>query len=144
MPKEKRELVRLREDFSRIPTILEIPDLIEIQKRSYDYFLQKELASDKRKDTGLQAAFKSVFPIYDFNETAMVDFIGFALGEPKYTIWECLQRGATFAAPLKIKTRLAFFEKDEQTGSKRVKDIKEQEVYVGDLPLMTDTGTFIV
>src|SRR5574341_369801 len=144
MPKEKRELVRLREDFSRIPTILEIPDLIEIQKRSYDYFLQKELASDKRKDTGLQAAFKSVFPIYDFNETAMVDFIGFALGEPKYTIWECLQRGATFAAPLKIKTRLVFFEKDEQTGTKRVKDIKEQEVYVGDLPLMTENGTFIV
>ncbi|HWR73922.1 MAG TPA: DNA-directed RNA polymerase subunit beta, partial [Nitrospirota bacterium] len=144
MPKEKRELVRLREDFSRIPTILEIPDLIEIQKRSYDSFLQKEFASDKRKDMGLQAAFKSVFPIYDFNETAMVDFIGYSLGDPKYTIWECLQRGATYAAPLKIKTRLVFFEKDEQSGTKRVKDIKEQEVYVGDLPLMTENGTFIV
>ena len=93
---------------------------------------------------GLQAAFKSVYPIYDFNETAMVDYLGYSLGEPKYSIWECLQRGATFAAPLKIKTRLVFFEKDEQTATKRVKDIKEQEVYVGDLPLMTETGTFIV
>src|SRR3990172_2681571 len=144
MSKEKRELVRTRKDFSKIPTILEIPDLIEIQKRSYEHFLQREAASDKRKEIGLQAAFKSVFPIHDFNETKMVDYLGYSLGEPKYTVWECLQRGATYAAPLKIKTRLAFFEKDEQTGSKRVKDIKEQEVYVGDLPLMTDTGTFIV
>src|SRR3989304_5959786 len=144
MSKEKRELVRTRKDFSKIPTILEIPDLIEIQKRSYEHFLQREAASDKRKEMGLQAAFKSVFPIHDFNETKMVDYLGYSLGEPKYTVWECLQRGATYAAPLKIKTRLAFFEKDEQTGSKRVKDIKEQEVYVGDLPLMTDTGTFIV
>jgi len=144
MSKEKREMIRLRKDFSRIPTILEIPDLIEIQKRSYDTFLQKDLASDKRKTMGLQAAFKSVYPIYDFNETAMVDFLGYSLGEPKYTLWECLQRGATFAAPLKIKIRLAFFEKDEQAGTKRVKDIKEQEVYVGDLPLMTENGTFIV
>jgi DNA-directed RNA polymerase subunit beta len=144
MSKEKREMVRTRKDFSRIPTILEIPDLIEIQKRSYDTFLQKDLASDKRKDMGLQAAFKSVYPIYDFNETAMVDYLGYSLGEPKYTLWECLQRGATFAAPLKIKIRLVFFDKDEQTGTKRVKDIKEQEVYVGDLPLMTENGTFIV
>ncbi|MDH4164219.1 MAG: DNA-directed RNA polymerase subunit beta [Nitrospirota bacterium] len=144
MSKEKRELIRVRKDFSRIPTILEIPDLIEIQKRSYDTFLQKDLASDKRKEMGLQAAFKSVFPIYDFNETAMVDYLGFSLGEPKYTLWECLQRGATFAAPLKIKIRLVFFEKDEQGATKRVKDMKEQEVYVGDLPLMTENGTFIV
>jgi DNA-directed RNA polymerase subunit beta len=144
MSKEKRELVRARKDFSKIPTILEIPDLIEIQKHSYDSFLQKETVSDKRKEKGLQAAFKSVYPIYDFNETAMVDYLGYTLGDPKYSLWECLQRGSTFAAPLKIKTRLVFFEKDEQTATKRVKDIKEQEVYVGDLPLMTDTGTFIV
>ena len=144
MSKGKREMVRTRKDFSRIPTILEIPDLIEIQKRSYDTFLQKDLASDKRKDMGLQAAFRSVYPIYDFNETAMVDYLGYSLGEPKYTLWECLQRGATYAAPLKIKIRLVFFEKDEQAGTKRVKDIKEQEVYVGDLPLMTENGTFIV
>src|SRR5574340_5348 len=144
MSREKRELVRARKDFSRIPTILEIPDLIEIQKRSYDTFLQKELASDKRKDMGLQAAFKSVYPIYDFNETAMVDYLGYSLGEPKYTLWECLQRGATFAAPLKIKIRLVFFEKDEQGANKSVKDMKEKEVYVGDLPLMTENGTFIV
>jgi DNA-directed RNA polymerase subunit beta len=144
MSKGKREMVRVRKDFSRIPTILEIPDLIEIQKRSYDTFLQKDLASDKRRDMGLQAAFRSVYPIYDFNETAMVDYLGYSLGEPKYTLWECMQRGATYAAPLKIKIRLVFFEKDEQTGTKRVKDIKEQEVYVGDLPLMTENGTFIV
>jgi DNA-directed RNA polymerase subunit beta len=144
MSKEKREMVRVRKDFSRIPTILEIPDLIEIQKKSYDQFLQKDSASDKRKEMGLQAAFKSAFPIYDFNETSMVDYLGYSLGEPKYSIWECLQRGATYAAPLKIKIRLVFFEKDEQTGTKRVRDIKEQEVYVGDLPLMTENGTFIV
>src|SRR5512146_1208325 len=144
MSKEKRELVRVRKDFYRIKTIMEIPHIIEIQKKSYDHFLQKDISSDKRKDMGLQAAFKSVYPIYDFNETAMVDYLGYSLGEPKYSIWECLQRGATFAAPLKIKTRLVFFEKDEQTATKRVKDIKEQEVYVGDLPLMTETGTFIV
>src|SRR3970040_390966 len=141
MSKEKRELCRVRKDFSNIPTILEIPDLIEIQKRSYDYFLQKALASDKRKDTGLQAAFKSVFPIYDFNETAMVDYLGYSLGDPKYSIWECLQRGANYAAPLKIRTRLVFFEKDEQTATKRIKDIKEQEQYAGDIPLTHSTGT---
>jgi len=133
MSKGKREMVRVRKDFFEDPTILEIPDLIEIQKRSYDTFLQKDLASDKRRDMGLQAAFRSVYPIYDFNETAMVDYLGYSLGEPKYTLWECLQRGATYAAPLKIKVRLVFFEKDEQAGTKRVKDIKEQEVYVGDL-----------
>ena len=144
MAREKRDVVRTRKNFSRIPVILEIPDLIEIQKRSYGHFLQFAVASDKRKDMGLQAAFKSVFPISDFNETAMADFIGYTLGEPKYSVWECLQRGATFAAPLKVKMRLVFFEKDEQAGTKRVRDIKEQEVYVGDLPLMTDTGTFIV
>ncbi|OGW27830.1 MAG: DNA-directed RNA polymerase subunit beta [Nitrospirae bacterium GWC2_57_13] len=144
MSKQRREQVRVRKDFSNIPAILEIPDLIEIQKRSYDNFLQKEIASDKRKEQGLQAAFKSVFPIHDFNETAMVEYLGFSLGDPKYSVWECLQRGATYAAPLKIKTRLVFFEKDEQAETKRVKDIRDQEVYVGDLPLMTDTGTFIV
>ncbi|HAR45670.1 MAG TPA: DNA-directed RNA polymerase subunit beta, partial [Nitrospiraceae bacterium] len=144
MSKQRREQVRVRKDFSNIPAILEIPDLIEIQKRSYDNFLQKEIASDKRKEQGLQAAFKSVFPIHDFNETAMVEYLGFSLGDPKYSVWECLQRGATYAPPLKIKTRLVFFEKDEQAETKRVKDIRDQEVYVGDLPLMTDTGTFIV
>ena len=95
---------------------MEIPDLIEIQKRSYDYFLQKELASDKRRDRGLQAAFKSVFPISDFNDTKMVDCLGYSLGEPKYTIWECLQRGSTFAAPLKIKTRLVFLRRTSRPG----------------------------
>ena len=144
MAKDNRDAVQKRKDFSRISAILDIPDLIEIQKRSYEQFLQKDVSSDKRKEMGLQAAFKSVFPIYDFNETAMVDYQGYTLGEPKYSVWECLQRGATYAAPLKIKMRLVFYEKDEEAGTKRIRDIKEQEVYVGDLPLMTENGTFIV
>lgn len=135
---------RIRKDFAKIPTIIDIPNLIDIQKRSYDRFLQKDVPPDKREDSGLQSAFLSVFPIYDFNEMASMEFVEYSLGESKYDVRECLQKGVTYAAPLKIKVRMVLWEKREDTGAKTVRDIKEQEVYLGELPLMTDNGTFII
>ncbi|HXN06936.1 MAG TPA: DNA-directed RNA polymerase subunit beta [Nitrospiria bacterium] len=136
--------LRVRKDFSKIGTKIEIPNLIEIQKRSYDRFLQMSVSPGQREDIGLQSAFTSVFPIADYNDTAMVEFLDYAIGTPKYDVLECLERGMTFAAPLKIRVRLMVWEKDEKTHAKKVKDVREQEVYIGELPLMTDNGTFIV
>ncbi len=135
---------RARKDFARIPTIIDIPNLIEIQKRSYDRFLQKGVPPEKREDRSLQSALLSVFPIYDFNEMASMEFVEYSLGEGKYDVRECLQKGATYAAPLKIKVRMVLWDKREDTGAKTVKDIKEQEVYLGEIPLMTENGTFII
>ncbi|TAN39836.1 MAG: DNA-directed RNA polymerase subunit beta [Nitrospirae bacterium] len=136
-------VLRERKSFGKVPQFLEVPNLIEIQKRSYDKFLQKDVPMDKREDTGLQAALLSVFPITDYNETAEIEIIGYTVGEPKYTVRECLQKGTTFAAPIKTKVRLNLFELDT-AGKKKLKEAKEQEVYVGEMPLMTETGTFIV
>jgi len=141
-PKMRKE----RRDFAKIPTIIDIPDLIEIQKASYDRFLQMWTSASERKDMGLQAAFNSIFPIADFNETFTIEFVEYSIGDPKYSVRECLQRGTTFAAPLKIKVRLAAWEKDEETGAKRLKFAKEEgtDIYLGELPLMTENGTFII
>ncbi len=136
--------LRERKDFSKIQAQIDIPDLIEIQKKSYERFLQMSARPEQREDIGLQAAFNSVFPISDYNETAMIELMDYTLGVPKYDVRECLERGMTYAAPLKIEVRLIHWEKDEKTSSKKVKDVKEQEVYLGELPLMTDNGTFIV
>jgi DNA-directed RNA polymerase subunit beta len=133
-----------RRDFSKIATQVEIPNLIDIQRRSYDRFLQRDVSPQEREDIGLQAAFTSVFPIVDYNETAMIEFLDYAVGVPKYDVRECLERGMTFAAPLKIRARLIVWEKDEKSGAKRVRDVREQEVYVGELPLMTGNGTFVI
>ena len=133
-----------RRDFSKIATQVEIPNLIDIQRRSYDRFLQRDVPPQERDDIGLQAAFTSVFPIVDYNETAMIEFLDYAVGAPKYDVRECLERGMTFAAPLKIRARLIVWEKDEKSGAKRVRDVREQEVYVGELPLMTGNGTFVI
>ncbi len=133
-----------RRDFSKIATQVEIPNLIDIQRRSYDRFLQRDVSPQEREDIGLQAAFTSVFPIVDYNETAMIEFLDYAVGAPKYDVRECLERGMTFAAPLKIRARLIVWEKDEKSGAKRVRDVREQEVYVGELPLMTGNGTFVI
>ncbi len=133
-----------RRDFSKIATHVEIPNLIDIQRRSYDRFLQRDVSPQEREDIGLQAAFTSVFPIVDYNETAMIEFLDYAVGVPKYDVRECLERGMTFAAPLKIRARLIVWEKDEKSGAKRVRDVREQEVYVGELPLMTPNGTFVI
>ncbi len=121
-----------------------MPNLIEVQKASYDQFLQVEEPPGGRPDEGLQAVFKSVFPISDFSNTSMLEFVKYEFEPPKYDVDECRQRGMTYAAPLKVTLRLIVFDIDEETGAKSVKDIKEQDVYMGDIPLMTNNGTFIV
>lgn len=136
-------VLRKRLNFGKVPPILDIPDLIEIQKKSYEKFLQKDVLSDKREESGLQAAFMSVFPITDYNETASIEFLGYIIGEPKFTIRDCLQKSITYAAPLKIKVKLNLWE-IEQKDTKRLKESREEDVYIGEMPLMTDTGTFII
>jgi DNA-directed RNA polymerase subunit beta len=136
--------MRIRKSFGRIPEAIQMPNLIEVQRSSYEQFLQRETRVADRKDEGIEAVFKSVFPIKDFNERAVLEYVSFEFEEPKYDVEECIQRDMTFAAPLKVKLRLIVFESDEETGARSVKDIKEQDVYMGDIPLMTDKGTFIV
>ena len=136
-------VLRKRLNFGKVPPILDIPNLIEIQRKSFEKFLQKDVLTDKREESGLQAAFLSVFPILDYNETASIEFLGYIIGEPKFSIRDCLQKGITFAAPLKIKVKLNLWE-IEQKGTKRLKESREEDVYVGEMPLMTDTGTFII
>ncbi|HVN91952.1 MAG TPA: DNA-directed RNA polymerase subunit beta [Candidatus Binataceae bacterium] len=134
--------LRVRRSFGKIKKIIEIPNLIEIQKRSYDEFLQTGTSVEQRTDTGLQAVFKSVFPIKDFNETASLEFVSYELGEPKYDVEECHQRGMTYAAPIKVKIQLVIW--DVEGGRRSIKNVKEQEVYFGEIPLMTRNGTFMV
>jgi DNA-directed RNA polymerase subunit beta len=135
---------RTRKDFGKIPSIVEIPNLIEVQRRSYEGFLQKEAPPDQREDVGLQVVFKSVFPIMDYNENASLEFASYHFGDAKYTVEECIDRGMTYAIPLKVTLRLMVYEQDKKAKSRTVRDIKEQEVYLGELPLMTDKGTFII
>src|SRR6476659_4561723 len=135
---------RIRKSFGRIPEAVQMPNLIEVQRSSYEQFLQREVRAGARTDEGIEAVFKSVFPIKDFNERAVLEYVSYEFEEPKYDVEECIQRDMTFAAPLKVKLRLIVFETDEETGARSVKDIKEQDVYMGDIPLMTDKGTFIV
>src|SRR5579885_197011 len=135
---------RLRRSFGRIRKIIDIPNLIDIQKRSYDEFLQKDVPAEARKDQGLQAVFKSVFPIKDFNETASLEFVSYTLSEPKYDVEECRQRGMTYAAPLKVTVQLVIWDVDQESGVRSIKNVKEQEVYFGEIPLLTEHGTFMV
>ncbi|MFN7359575.1 DNA-directed RNA polymerase subunit beta, partial [Brevundimonas sp.] len=135
---------RIRKSFGRIPEAVRMPNLIEVQRASYEQFLQREGRPGQRTDEGIEAVFKSVFPIRDFNERAVLEYVSYEFEEPKYDVDECIQRDMTYAAPLKVKLRLIVFEADEETGARSVKDIKEQDVYMGDIPLMTDKGTFIV
>ena len=121
-----------------------MPNLIEVQKASYDQFLMVDEPAGGRLDEGLQAVFRSVFPISDFSGTSMLEFVRYEFEPPKYDVDECRQRGMTYAAPLKVTLRLIVFDIDEETGAKSVKDIKEQDVYMGDIPLMTMNGTFVV
>src|SRR4030065_1801830 len=135
-------IVRL--NFSKIKKIMDIPNLIDVQRASYENFLQKDISPENREDIGLQAVFKSFFPIRDFNETASLEFVSYSLGEPKYDVEECHQRGMTYAAPLKVTVQLVLWDVDSQTGSRSIKNVKEQEVYFGEIPLMTTNGTFMV
>src|SRR5256714_7763177 len=135
---------RTRKNFAKIQKIIDIPNLIDIQKHSYDKFLQADSAPEQREDSGLQGVFKSVFPIKDFNETASLEFVSYTLGEPKYDVDECHQRGMTFAAPLKVTIQLVIWDVDPESGVRSIKNVKEQEVYFGEIPLMTQHGTFMV
>ena len=135
---------RIRKSFGRIPEAVQMPNLIEVQRSSYEQFLKRDMRPQDRGDEGLEAVFKSVFPIKDFNERSLLEYVSYEFEEPKFDVEECIQRDITFAAPLKVKLRLIVFENDEDTGARSVKDIKEQDVYMGDIPLMTEKGTFIV
>jgi DNA-directed RNA polymerase subunit beta len=135
---------RVRRPFGRIGKIIDIPHLLEIQRHSYDEFLQRVLSPDRRTDSGLQGVFRSVFPVKDFNETASLEFVSYALGDPKYSVEECHQRGMTYAAPLKVTIQLVLWDVDQRTGARTIKNVKEQEVYFGEVPLMTAQGTFMV
>ena len=135
---------RIRKFYGKIREVAEMPNLIEVQKSSYDLFLKSGDEPLPLDGEGLKGVFQSVFPIKDFNETAVLEFVKYELEAPKYDVDECMQRDMTYAAPLKVTLRLIVFEVDEETGARSVKDIKEQDVYMGDMPLMTPNGTFIV
>jgi DNA-directed RNA polymerase subunit beta len=135
---------RIRKKFGNIGEVAEMPNLIEVQKSSYDDFLMVKEPPGGRPEQGLQAVFKSVFPITDFSGRATLDFERYEFEPPKYDVDECQQRDMTYAAPLKVKLRLIVFDVNEETGAKSVKDVKEQDVYMGDMPFMTPNGTFII
>ncbi len=135
---------RVRKSFSKLDPVVDLPNLIDIQKRSYVRFLQRDLPADAREDIGLQGVFKSVFPISDFSGTSSLEFVSYHLDEPKYDVDECRQRGMTFAAPIKVVIRLVIYDSNEETGERSIRDMKEQEVYFGEIPLMTVNGTFII
>jgi len=135
---------RLRKYYGKIREVLEMPNLIEVQKASYDLFLKSGDAPQPTEGEGIMGVFQSVFPIKDFNETSILEFVRYELEKPKYDVEECQQRDMTYSAPLKVTLRLIVFDVDEDTGAKSVKDIKEQDVFMGDMPLMTPNGTFIV
>jgi DNA-directed RNA polymerase subunit beta len=135
---------RLRRYYGKIREVLEMPNLIEVQKSSYDLFLKSGDQPKPQDGEGIKGVFQSVFPIKDFNETAILEFVDYELEKPKYDVEECQQRDMTYSAPLKVTLRLIVFDIDEDTGAKSVKDIKEQDVFMGDMPLMTPNGTFIV
>ncbi|MEA3464954.1 MAG: DNA-directed RNA polymerase subunit beta [Thermodesulfobacteriota bacterium] len=134
----------LRKHFSEIKRVIDMPNLIDIQKNSYKRFLQAELPATARQDVGLEAVFSSVFPIKDFSDTCSLEYVSYVLETPKYDVEECHQRGMTFAAPVKVRVRLVSWDVDKDTGVQSIRDIKEQEVYFGEIPLMTKNGTFVI
>jgi DNA-directed RNA polymerase subunit beta len=135
---------RIRRTFGQLEEVTPMPNLIDVQRSSYDIFLQMSVAGHERVDTGLQETFKSVFPIEDFAGRSVLEFVSYELETPKYDVEECQQRGLTFASPLRVTLRLVVWEQNEDTGSRSIRDIKEQDVYMGDMPLMTSNGTFVV
>ena len=136
------EKKRIRKDFSKLRNVMDVPYLLAIQLDSYREFLQTGVSKDQFRDVGLHAAFKSVFPIISYSGSAALEYVGYRLGEPAFDVKECVMRGVTFAAPLRVKVRLIIFDRD--AGNKSIKDIKEQEVYMGEIPLMTENGTFVI
>ncbi len=143
MPRTLKDL-RYRKSYSRIERPLDVPDLINIQKQSYDQFLQNNVPAEERQAVGLEAIFRSVFPIRDFNKTSSLEYVSYQLETPKYDELECRQRGMTFAAPVKVTIRLVIWDVNADTGAQSIRDVKEQEVYFGEIPLMTAQATFII
>ncbi|MCG8380540.1 MAG: DNA-directed RNA polymerase subunit beta, partial [Proteobacteria bacterium] len=138
------EKKRIRKDFGERTSILEVPYLVATQIESFSQFLQVDVTSEERNDIGLQAAFKSVFPIESFSGNAALEYVSYHLGTPVFDVKECQLRGLTYAASLRVKVRLVIYDKEAGLNNKVVKDIKEQEVYMGEMPLMTRTGTFVI
>src|SRR3989338_1054120 len=136
------EKKRIRKDFSKLPDVMDVPYLLAIQLDSYREFLQAGATKDQFRDIGLHAAFKSVFPIISYSGNAALEYVGYRLGEPAFDVKECTLRGVTYAVPLRVKVRLIIF--DKESSNKAIKDIKEQEVYMGEIPLMTETGSFVI
>src|SRR6201989_1268640 len=138
------EKKRIRKNFGKQPSILEVPYLLAIQLDSDRSFLQSDKAEEGRSEIGLHAAFKSVFPISSYSGNASLEYVSYRLGEPVFDVKECQLRGLTYAAPLRVKVRLIVLDKEAAGAKKPVKDVREQEVYLGELPLMTDNGTFVI
>ena len=136
------EKKRIRKDFSKVPPVMDVPYLLAIQLDSYKKFLQSDVDVASRMEMGLHAAFKSVFPIVSFSGNAALEYVSYRLGKPVFDVKECVLRGITYSAPLRVKVRLIIYDKESST--KAIKDIKEQEVYMGEMPLMTDNGTFVI
>jgi len=136
------EKKRIRKDFGKLPEIMEIPYLLSIQIDSYNRFLQLNGSTEQRHDAGLHAAFRSVFPIVSYSGNAALEYVDYRLGDPVFDVKECVSRGITYAAPLRVRVRLIIY--DRESASKAVKDVKEQEVYMGEIPLMTENGTFVI
>ncbi|HDZ91932.1 MAG TPA: DNA-directed RNA polymerase subunit beta, partial [Deltaproteobacteria bacterium] len=135
---------RIRKNFGKIKKIIETPNLIDMQKRSYELFLQKDVPPDERENVGLQGAFKGVFPIHDFAKTSSLEFVRYKFEDVKYSEEDCLNKGMTYEAPIRLTVRLVVFDTDTATDTRTIRDIKEQEIYFGTLPMMTDRGTFII
>jgi len=144
MPQTHSGQKRIRKFYGKIREVAEMPNLIEVQKSSYDLFLRSGDQDTPLEGEGINGVFQSVFPIKDFNDTSVLEFVKYELEAPKYDVEECQQRDMTYSAPLKVTLRLIVFEVDEDTGARSVKDIKEQDVFMGDMPLMTPNGTFVV
>ena len=136
------EKKRIRKDFGKLSDSMELPYLLAIQVDSYNKFLQTESGVDDRQESGLHAAFRSVFPIVSYSGSAALEYVDYRLGEPAFDVKECVSRSITYAAPLRVKVRLIIY--DRESSNKAVKDVKEQEVYMGEIPLMTDNGTFVI
>ncbi len=135
---------RIRKSFGAITAPLDVPDLLQIQKDSYGRFLQRDVPPDQRGKEGLEAVFRSIFPISDFSGSSTLEYVHYRLGDPKYDVEECRVRGVTFACPVRVALRLIIWEKEEGSETKHIRDIKEQDIYLGEIPLMTSTGSFII
>lgn len=138
------EKKRIRKDFASRPGVLEVPYLLDMQIRSYRAFLQLGVPQEQRQPQGIEGALRGLFPIVGFSNTASLEYVGYEIGEPTFSVRECLQRGVSYAAPLKVRLRLVIYDREGGEGQRSVKEVTEQEVYMGDVPMITDTGTFVI